>query len=192
VEKKKYNIIYADPPWKYSNVPMDATTTKKYRSPEAHYNTMCIDDIKLLPVQSICEDNCVLFIWVTFPLLQEGLDVIKSWGFEYKTVGFTWVKLNKRKSTYFVGMGSYTRSNAELCLLATKGKPLKRISHSVSQVVDTKIREHSRKPDVIRTNIVELFGDLPRIELFARQEFPGWDVWGNEVNCSIDLYEKEI
>lgn len=183
MEKKKYSIIYADPPWKYNN---------KLRTVETHYNTMCIDDIKLLPVQSICEDNCVLFLWVTFPLLQEGLDVIKSWGFEYKTVGFTWVKLNKRKSTYFVGVGSYTRSNTELCLLATKGKSLKRISHSVSQVVDTKIREHSRKPDVIRTNIVELFGDLPRIELFARQEFPGWDVWGNEVNCSIDLYEKEI
>ena len=109
-----------------------------------------------------------------------ALKVIKEWGFEYKTCGFSWVKKNKKADSLFWGMGYYTRSNNEICLLATKGKP-KRVSSGVHQVVIDKIREHSRKPDCVRDRIVKLCGDLPRIELFARQKTPGWDVWGNEV-----------
>ena len=89
--------------------------------------------------------------------------------------------MNKKNENPFVGMGYYTRANNEICLLATKGKPLKRKSKSVKQVVMSKIEEHSKKPDIVRSRIVELFGDLTRIELFARQHADGWDCWGNEV-----------
>lgn len=137
-------------------------------------------DIKELPIKNISANNSVLFMWVTMPKLNECFDVIKSWGFEYKTCAFTWIKENKKSDTLFWGMGSWTRANAELCLIATKGK-LKRKSARVHSVIMSKIREHSRKPDEVRDKIIELCGDLPRIELFARQSVEGWDCWGNEV-----------
>ena len=175
---KKYNIIYADPPWQYKVWSRD---TGLGRSADAHYDTMKKEDIQQLPIQNICDKNCVLFLWVTYPCLLEGLELIEKWGFKYKTCAFSWIKLNKKSGTPFVGMGYYTRANNEICLLATRGKPLPRCSKSVQQVVLSKIREHSRKPDEIRDRIVELFGDIPRIELFARQHAEGWDCWGNEV-----------
>lgn len=170
----KYNIIYADPPWRYNDrgVPGGA---------EHHYKTMSIDDIKSLPMSNIAADDCILFIWVTFPLLQEGLDTIKSWGFEYKTIGFNWVKHNKNSLSWFLGIGNYTRSNPELCLIATKGKRLPRQDMGICSVVDTPVQHHSKKLDIIRKLIVKLMGDLPRIELFARKEFSGWDCFGNEI-----------
>jgi len=173
---KKYNIIYADPAWSfktYSNKGMS-------KSAEKYYSCMNIEDIKNLPVKDIASDNCILFMWITYPLLEKGFEVIKSWGFTYKTCGFCWVKKNKKSDSLFWGLGYWTRANQEICLLATKGKP-KRFSKSVHQVVYEPIREHSRKPDCVRDRIVELCGDLPRIELFARQKTNGWDVWGNEV-----------
>jgi N6-adenosine-specific RNA methylase IME4 len=115
------------------------------------------------------------------PCLPEGIDLIKKWGFEYKTVAFVWTKKNKKADSLFWGMGYWTRANSELCLLATKGN-IKRIAKNVHQVVQTPIREHSQKPDEVRDRIVQLMGDLPRIELFARQKTDGWDVWGNEIN----------
>jgi N6-adenosine-specific RNA methylase IME4 len=141
---------------------------------------MSAKDIYKMPVNEIADDNCILFIWVTYPNLLEGLETIKRWGFTYKTCGFSWIKKNKKADSLFWGMGYYTRSNNEICLLATKGKP-KRISSRVHQVVIDKIREHSRKPDCVRDRIVELCGDLPRIELFARQRVDGWDCWGKEI-----------
>ncbi len=172
----KYKIIYADPAWSYR------VWSKKGqgRSAESHYTTMSIDDICKLPVKDIADDTCVLFMWVTFPTLKDSFEVIKAWGFEYKTCAFTWVKQNRKSSSLFWGMGYWTRANAEICLLATKGNP-KRISARVHSVIINHIREHSRKPDEARDRIVELCGDLPRIELFARQEATGWDCWGNEV-----------
>lgn len=118
-------------------------------------------------------------MWATFPMLREALDVIEAWGFSYKTVAFNWVKQNRNGTGIFMGLGNWTRSNSEICLLATKGKP-KRISGSVRSVVLSPLQQHSRKPAEIRDRIVELMGDLPRIELFAREAAPGWDVWGNE------------
>lgn len=175
---KKYNIIYADPPWQYQVWSMD---TGLGRSAESHYKTMKKEDIQKLPIENICAKDCVLFLWVTAPCLLEGLELVQKWGFEYKTFGFTWVKTNKKSDSLFWGMGYYTRANTEICILATKGKPLPRLSKSVHQVVLSKIREHSRKPDEVRDRIVELFGNVPRIELFARQKIDGWDCWGNEV-----------
>ena len=174
--KKKYNIIYADPAWTYKVW----TAKGGHKSASAHYPTMNIEDIKKLPVKDITDDNCVLFIWVTMPNLLEGIETIKSWGFKYKTCGFTWLKTYKKNGNPVCGLGYWTRSNAELCLLATKGKP-KRIDKSVYQAVVEPLREHSRKPDCVRERIVKLMGDLPRIELFARQKVDGWDNWGNEI-----------
>ncbi len=147
---------------------------------------MSADDICSLPVADIAADNSVLFLWITFPNLQESFRVIKLWGFEYRTVAFVWVKRNKKAMSWFMGLGYWTRANAEICLLATRGKP-KRISKSVRQIIDSPIERHSKKPDETRERIIELMGDLPRIELFARQKTDGWDVWGNEVESDIKL-----
>lgn len=172
---KKYNIIYADPAWSYKDKALAGN-----RGACCKYDVMNINDIKNLPIKNISADNSILFMWVTMPKLNECFDVIKAWGFEYKTVGFTWIKQNKKSDSLFWGMGRWTRANAEVCLIATKGKP-KRESAKVHSVIISKIREHSRKPDETRDRIIELCGDLPRIELFARQYADGWDCWGNEV-----------
>ena len=179
---KKYSIIYADPPWQYK------VYSKKGagRSAESHYPTMSIEDIRALPVSELADRDCALFLWITFPMLLDALSVIKAWGFTYKTVAFAWVKQNKKANTLFWGMGYWTRANVELCILATKGRP-RRKSAGVHQVVLAPVEEHSKKPDIVRDKIVTLMGDLPRIELFARQTPPGWDVWGNEVDSDITL-----
>lgn len=173
---KKYQIIYADPPWSYKDKALSGN-----RGAGCKYPVMSIQDINNLPVSSIADNNSILFMWVTMPKLNECFDVIKSWGFEYKTCAFTWVKTNKISGTPFMGMGRWTRANSELCLLATKGKPI-RIDAGVHSVVIDNIREHSRKPDQVRDRIVKLCGDIPRIELFARSSSPGWDVWGNQTD----------
>lgn len=174
--KKKYKIIYADPPWNFKHY----SEKGKGRSPDNYYKTMSLQDIKDLPVEGMAADDSVLFLWTTFPFLEKSFEVIKSWGFTYKTVGFVWVKRNKKSSNWFWGMGYWTRSNAEICIIATRGK-VTRQSSSVSQIIDTPIEGHSKKPDIVRDKIVELVGRLPRIELFARQKISGWATWGNEI-----------
>lgn len=175
---KKYNVIYADPPWAFRVW----SEKGKERSADKHYSCMTLDDLKQMPVNSITAgDGCALFMWATFPMLREALELIEAWGFEYKTIAFCWVKQNKNSDRIFKGMGYYTRSNAEICLLATRGRVLERKSRSVSSVIISHIERHSKKPAETRDRIVELFGDLPRIELFARETTPGWDCWGNEV-----------
>jgi site-specific DNA-methyltransferase (adenine-specific) len=176
---KKYQIIYADPPWSYADQGCQGTMAN-------HYKGMKIEDICNLSVEGICDDNCVLFLWVTFPMLKEGLKVIEDWGFKYKTIAFNWIKKNKGDCGYFFGLGRWTRGNSEVCLLATKGKP-HRVSCAIGQLVFEPLTKHSKKPAIIRDRIVELMGNLPRIELFARQKTEGWDVWGNEVESDIDL-----
>lgn len=173
---KKYNIIYADPPWTFKTY----SDKGKGRSAEKHYSCMTKEDIQRLPINDLADKDAVLFLWVTYPCLIEGIELIEKWGFTYKTCGFSWIKLNRKSDTPFTGMGYYTRSNNEICLLATKGKPLPRKSKSVKQVILSKIEQHSKKPGEVRDRIVELFGDIPRVELFARQHADGWDCWGNE------------
>ena len=174
---KKYSIIYADPPWSYQNRGTRAAASK-------HYGTMTVDQLKKMGVGAagggIANNDCTLFMWATFPMLREALKVIEAWGFTYKSIAFQWVKQNRSGKGYFFGLGRWTRGNTEPCLLAVKGKP-KRISASVGQLVFSPLRRHSQKPDEVRDRIVELMGDLPRIELFARETAPGWDSWGNEV-----------
>ena len=173
---KKYNIIYSDPAWYFKTY----SNKGEKRSALQHYSCMSISDICNLPINNIADDDCILFIWVIDPMLPQAMEVIKAWGFKYKTVAFTWVKQNKKSDGYFTGLGYWTRANPEMCLLATKGKP-KRLSKSVRQLIISKLQQHSKKPDEIRNRITELCGDLPRIELFARQKTEGWDSWGNEV-----------
>ena len=177
----KYNIILADPPWAYkdkrNNDPAYGAMT---------YPTMPIEDIKALAVNEIADTNCMLFLWATPPNIQYALDTIKAWGFGYKTFGFTWIKTNRKSGGPFFGIGHYTKSNAEVCLIGVKGKPIK-VSNSVSQIVISPRMEHSRKPDEVKNRIVQLCGDLPRLELFARQKTEGWDVFGNQVEGSITL-----
>lgn len=186
----KYNIIYADPPWSYYNdstAKQDCTTVKGMRRPP--YEVMSSGEIMSLPVNSIAADNSVLFIWTTDYHLQKCLDVIKAWGFEYKTVAFSWLKKTK-KGTPVCFMGAYTmKSGIEMCLLATKGKNAHKLvkRHNVRALIETPRMEHSKKPSEVRTRIVDLLGDLPRVELFAREVSEGWSVWGNEVECTAVL-----
>ena len=181
---KKYRVIYADPPW--NGLGWNNGSGKK--CPANHYPVQCIYWIKSLPVEEIAEDNAALFLWVTFPNLKEGIEVIESWGFKYSTCAFTWVKRNKKSDSFFMGCGNYTRANAEICLLGTRGSMQKEVkSHSVRQICDCRIMDHSKKPHEIRNRILQLFGDVPRIELFARDKMPGWDVWGNEIESDIKL-----
>ena len=175
---KKYNIIYADPPWQFN------FAKRKLKDKSHLYPTMKGQDICDLPIKDLSDDNAILFLWIMNSEIPLALDVIKAWGFKYKTVAFTWVKTTK--NTFHFGGGNWTRSNPELCLLATRGQ-IKRISASIRNLVISPLREHSRKPDEIRNEIVKLVGDLPRVELFARQKTDGWDVWGNEVESDIEL-----
>lgn len=174
-----YQIIYADPPWRYDQKGVEGAA-------ERHYSTMSQEDICRLPIKSISAKDSILFLWATFPQLPAALQVISAWGFKYKTVAFLWLKKNRKADSWFFGLGFWTRGNAEVCLLATRGHP-KRKSANIHQFIISPIEAHSKKPDIVRDRIVELAGDVPRIELFARQMTPGWDVWGNEVSSSIQL-----
>ena len=182
----KYQIIYADPPWKYYVWSEDKKQAQGRAS--VHYETMLLEDICKLPISKIADKDCKLFIWATPPALKEALQTMEAWGFEYKTIAFTWVKTNRKNFAPFFGIGHWTASNAELVLAGIKkGGRLKRKSKSVSQVILYPLEKHSQKPYVVRDKIVELLGDIPRIELFAREKTKGWDVWGNEVESDIKL-----
>ena len=181
---KKYQIIYADPPWKYND--KLGTNSAKMGGYDKYYKGMSLGEICNLPIKSISDENCILFLWITMPKLPEAFGVIKAWGFTHKTTAFTWIKLNPKSETIFKGVGRWVMGNAELVLLATKGKP-HRIVKNISQVVMAKRGKHSVKPDEVKTRIVRLMGDIPRIELFAREKTEGWDVWGNEVESDIEI-----
>lgn len=175
---KKYKIIYADPPWNFKTYSEKGRT----KTPDNHYKLMEIDDIKKLPISSIADDDAVLFLWVPWCNLLDGLETMKSWGFKYSCCGFIWIKQNKHKDSLFFGLGKWTRNNSEVCLLGIKGHPLKyKINYSVHEVIISRIERHSKKPNEARNRIDKMFGDIAKIELFARQKVDGWDVWGDEV-----------
>lgn len=179
---RRYTVIYADPPWQYKQKGVSGAAEK-------HYPTMSMDELYRLDVESIAGQDATLFLWVTFPMMPEGLKLIKAWGFQYKTVAFVWIKQNKSGQGWFFGLGFWTRSNTEICLLATRGKP-KRRSAKVQQLIVSPVKSHSEKPVEARERIEELMGDVPKIELFARDRPYGWDVWGNEVSHDIELPMK--
>jgi N6-adenosine-specific RNA methylase IME4 len=187
---KKFSVIYADPPWEFKVY----SGKGKQRSAERHYDTASLDDIKALPVGNLAAADCALFLWCVMPELPGALDVIHAWGFEYKTAAFVWIKTNENDkfidndgSGLHWGMGYWTRANAELCLLATKGAP-KRLDMGVHQVIISPVAEHSRKPDKAQQRIEQLLGEPTgetHLELFGRRASPQWTVWGNEVSRSL-------
>lgn len=180
--KPTFNIIYADPAWSYNDKCHSGKRGAGYK-----YTVTGTKEIAALPVADLAAENCTLFMWATFPMLPDAFHVMAAWGFTYKTAAFVWVKTNKTATdTDFFGMGNWTRANAEVCLLGVRGKP-KRINAGVRQVIRRPIMGHSEKPPEVRDRIVELMGDVPRVELFARQVTPGWAVWGNEVESAITL-----
>jgi len=172
---RKYNIILADPPWSMNGGVYNPS-----------YPTMGVSDICTLPIRGMADNNCALFLWVLNSRLDEGLTVMKSWGFDFKTVAFCWVKTSQKTGMPNCRVGSFTLGGIELCLLGLKGK-LKRETLNVRQVLLQPRQRHSQKPNKIRNDIVKLYGDLPRIELFAREKVEGWDCWGNEVESDIEL-----
>lgn len=191
----KFQIVLADCPWSYSDPSLNRGGAQR------HYSTMSVAEICALPVRSIAAKDCALFLWVTFPKLEEIFrsNLFEAWGgFTFKTVAFVWVKTNNgaEVNQYRLlpedqldkawGMGRWTRSNCEICLLAIKGK-MQRKSMSVHQVIYAPVSRHSEKPQEVHKRIVQLMGDLPRVELFARQRCDGWSAWGNEVKSDIKL-----
>lgn len=164
-----YHCICADPPWKFSK-----NDKIVMRSVTNHYRTMPLNEIMALPVQQYTAKDCALFLWVTDPFLDRAMDVIKAWGFKYRTVGFYWVKTGK-KTPFPMGCGWWTRANPEVCLLATKGHP-KPLAKDVRRLVISPRREHSRKPDCIYDEYIPKLVEGPYLELFARTQRPGWDI----------------
>ena len=200
----KYNIIYIDPPWDYDRKVGHGCDTK--------YNRMSNEDIYNLPINDIADKNCALLCWMTFPKLAEGIKAIESWGFTIKTVFVTWVKTNKHKDTPFFGVGTYTKSNAEICMLCEKGEipkllpPRRSIvgadyigkvrDDSISSILLHKRLEHSEKPNEVRSMISRMFLDLPKIEIFARHKIVGFDsigygVDGLDIKESLDLIKND-
>lgn len=180
---KKYNIIYADPPWQFTSV---KTGGKMNSGAAAKYAVMSLDQLKALDVAALCEKDCVLVMWYVSSQPQEALDLVKAWGFTLKNMNaFIWRKLSTNLIPHF-GMGYWTRAGAECALIAVRGKP-KAECRSIRQVRDEPVGTHSEKPAIFRDDIVKLCGDLPRLEMFARVAALGWDVFGNEVDNSVHI-----
>mgnify|MGYP003125077732 FL=1 len=179
---KKYNIIYADPPWHYgSKSAVNNTLGKTIKPLSNHYQTMTLNELKKLPIKKITKKDTACFMWVTDSHIDEALEILKSWGFKYKTIAFNWIKTTS-KGNYCKNVAPWTMKSSEICLLGIKGKMTKyKKINNIESLVIAERTQHSKKPKEVRNRIQELFGDLPRIELFARQKTPGWDVWGNEV-----------
>ena len=186
-----YSIIYADPPWSYNRTVGNGVLKRK--DGEVYYDSMPVSALEALGyhIRRIARKNSALLLWATMPCLPDAIRVMESWGFKYKTCWATWVKTNKAGDKPFFGVGYYTRSNAELCLLGVKGKiaSFKKLvenevrdgnPNAMSSICIEPPREHSRKPSTVRNNIVTFFGDVPRLELFAREQTPGWSVLGNQ------------
>lgn len=179
---KKYQIIYADPPWSYN----DKMSGHSF-SLDHEYETQSKDWIANLPVGGVADKDCCLFLWAVSPQIPEALEVMRAWGFKYKTVAFCWSKKTVNGKE-IANLGRWTMGNVELCLLGVKGKPNSlRKDRTVRQLVIEERTKHSKKPQEVRRRIEQLLGDTPRIELFAREKTPGWDVWGNEVESDIQL-----
>lgn len=193
--KNTYDVILADPPWSFKVWEKESGIG---RSAEMHYSTMSLDDICNLPIKNLASPNCVLFMWSVWPSIFDAEKVINAWGFKYKALGFEWWKLNKKweksivsssdykwmEKMFFFGMGYYTRTNSEPCLLATRGSMPVAV-HNERNFIISPIREHSRKPDEQYEKIEKLYPNTKKIELFARHRRDGWDAFGNEIENSI-------
>ena len=191
---KKYQIVYADPPWNFGNRMYSSNKNDHHRAITRAYSVMNTKEICGLPIKEITAEDCICFMWTTDAHIPDALEVMKAWGFQYKTVAFIWNKKEKSgKQVCF--MGQWTMKGSEICLLGAKGKMTKYlISRKVRQLVEAprERKIHSKKPQEVRDRILQLVGDLPRIELFARQKTEGWDTWGNECPCDVDLTIRSV
>lgn len=185
MEIKKYKVIYADPAWQFKN---KHTGGSMKSAAGQKYTTTSIEDMKKLRVSEICDDDCILFMWWVGSMPDEAISLCRAWGFKFCTMtGFVWDKLTTNGKPFF-GMGHTTRASVECCLIGYKGK-LKNliIDKSVRSRISAKVGKHSEKPNEFRLAIEKMCGDIPRIELFARERFAGWDVWGNEVKSDVEI-----
>jgi N6-adenosine-specific RNA methylase IME4 len=175
---KKYRVIYSDPAWQFSN---KKTGGSMASAAEQKYTVTSIDDMCELPVADLCDDDCLLVMWYVGSMPDEALKLARAWGFRVVNInGFVWDKETKKGLDYF-GMGFTTRASTESALIGVKGKLGNLIkSHSVRAKIRAKVGEHSEKPQEFRDAIEKLCGNVPRIELFARNKVDGWDRWGNE------------
>lgn len=190
--RNQFSVILADPPWHFKTYNEKGRKRspdwKPFKgSPSLHYDTMSAEAIRALPVLDLAAENCCLFLWISWPLLAEALALIEAWGFSYKTCAFSWIKAHAGQvemlqddNSVQIGMGYWTRSNNEVCLLATRGKP-KRIRADVRQAIVEPRRQHSRKPSIIYARIERLVNG-PYLELFAWTTRPGWSSWGNQTD----------
>ena len=187
---KKYNVIYADPPWSFSSKELQKYDGVRFTPITKHYEVQSKHWIKELPVSNISDTDCALFMWSTDAHIKEAIETIEAWGFKYITVAFVWEKLTS-KGNLVANLGAWTMKNCELCLFGTKGSMLQyKQVNNIYQLVKAERTVHSRKPDEVRDRIVQLFGGMSRIELFARNKTDGWDVWGNEVVSDIAFKMK--
>jgi N6-adenosine-specific RNA methylase IME4 len=175
----KFDVILADPPWLFE------TWGEGDRNVSNKYDLMSTEDICNLSVPS--SDNSVLFLWACWPKLYDALQVIEEWGFQYKTIGWIWVKAKRSGFGFFTGMGYYTRANSEPCFIATKGKPSRVVNKGIQSLIYSPVREHSRKPDEQYPKIEKLYPDKSYLELFARRKREGWSSWGNEIESDVSL-----
>jgi len=177
----KYGCILADPPWSWGNSVRAQKLSASHargRGPEKHYKTMLPADISSMPVSSLAEEDCALFMWATAPKLPQALSTMTAWGFKFSTTAFVWIKTTKEGKPH-TGCGWWTRQNAEFVLLGTRGNP-KRLARNVHSVLLSPRGRHSAKPDEIHNRIQSLVKG-PYLELFARKPFQGWDCWGDEL-----------
>lgn len=185
---EKFRIISADPPWRFKNWSMSQLTQRgekwARRNGRSPYPVMTTEDICKIPVWEIAAEDSLLYLWATWPKMIDALQVMASWGFEYITQAFTWIKQNPSGRGWHFGLGYYTHGNSEVVLIGKRGKGVKRVDKGISSLVIYPRGEHSRKPPTIARRIERLHGDVPRVELFARCPVAGWSVWGNEVEPS--------
>ena len=180
----KFAVIYADPPWSYYGDPAKDQACGK------HYDCMTDDELARLPVRDLCRDDSVVLVWATCPRLDAAIRLISAWGFHYRGIPFVWVKTSK-SGKVISGQGvrpTITKPTCELLLAGStrkRGRPLPILDESMGQVVLAPRGMHSEKPHVVRERIVGLFGDVPRIELFARHRCDGWHAWGNEIPTCV-------
>ena len=183
---EKYQVIYVDPPWKYKDKANAGKRGAEFKYPCLSLPELISFEANGYTVYDMSAEDSACFMWTTGPMMPDAFKLLASWGFAYKNIVFTWVKTTKTGKEWHMGMGHYTRSNPEFVLLGVRGRMAdKRVCRSVHSVVKEPIGRHSAKPATIRNRIVELFGDIPRIELFARDRVPGWHADG------LDLLSNE-
>lgn len=188
----RYRVIYCDPPWTFKNF----TDEHNPRSPQAHYPTLSLEELKALPVRKVAARDCHLFLWTTWPHLPQALELMAAWGFKYSSEAFTWAKLRRNADPagpWMLGdfpmkTGHTTRKSTEPCLQGRRGSA-RRLATDVRELVIAPVREHSRKPDCVREEI-QRYSEGPYLEMFSRSSAPGWDAWGNETG-KFDVHQLQ-